>query len=276
MRARGRAIVPPDPEAATVEILLTASLLALAVVTVLFLAYRRRLHLLLGRDVGDPIPTVRLEELDPAFVPDDLGPTLAAEVRFIGGGGMVPGGTSDLEAWVLATLAKGARTMFEFGTATGKTAYLLAVNSPDHARVHTLTLAPEARSDYSARRGDSRRAASRALNESAFTRFRYTGTPAEAKIEQLFGDSKQLDHRPFAGRCDLVFVDGSHAYSYVESDSARALEMLAPGGIFLWHDYRGRRGATRDVYRYLNRLARELPLVKLRRTNMVAYRKPLD
>lgn len=258
------------------EIALAATLLALAVVSALFLSYRRRLHRLQGRDVGDPIPTVDLEVLDPAFAPDDLGPTLSAEVRFIGGGGRVPGGTSDLEAWVLATLARSSSTIFEFGTATGKTAYLLAVNSPDGARVHTLTLAPDSRSDYSAGRGDSRRAASRALDESAFTRFRYTGTPAEAKIEQLYGDSKQLVHAPFAGRCDLVFVDGSHAYSYVESDSARALEMLAPGGICLWHDYRGRHGATRDVYRYLNRLARDLPLVKLRGTSMVAYRKPLD
>lgn len=258
------------------EIALAAALLALAIVTGLFLSYRRRLHRLQGRDVGDPIPTVNPEALDPAFAHDDLGPTPAAEVRFIGGGGRVPGGTSDLEAWVLATLAKRSRTIFEFGTATGKTAYLMAVNSPEDARIHTLTLAPESRSEYSADPRDSRRAAVRALQESAFTRFRYTGTPAEAKIEQLYGDSKRFDHAPFAGRCDLIFVDGSHAYSYVESDSARALEMLAPGGICLWHDYRGRHGATRDVYRYLNRLARHLPLVRLRGTSLVAYRKPAD
>jgi predicted O-methyltransferase YrrM len=175
---------------------------------------------------------------------------------------------------VLATLSRGAHRMFEFGTATGRTAYLWAVNSPPDARVHTLTLPPEAAGDYAAARGDSRRAATRALGESAYSRFRYTGTPAEAKVDQLYGDSKAFDETPYVGRCDLVFVDGSHAYSYLESDSAKALRMLAPGGICLWHDYRGRYGATRDVYRYLNRLARTLPLVKLRGTSLVAYRHP--
>jgi hypothetical protein len=257
-----------------VEIALALALLALAVTTSLFLAYRRRLHRQLGRDVGDPIPTVELPEVDAAFQPDDLGPTLAAEVRFIGSSGRVPGGTSDVEAWVLATLARSAREMFEFGTATGRTTYLWAVNSPADAQVHTLTLPPDARTTYTGAAGDSRRAATRAVDESAYTRFRYTGTPAEAKIEQLYGDSKDFDPSPYEGRCDLVFVDGSHAYSYVESDSANALRMLAPGGICLWHDYRGRHGTTRDVYRFLNRLARSLPLVRLRGTSLVAYRKP--
>lgn len=256
------------------EIALVLAVLALAATTGLFVSYRRRLYRLQGRDVGDPIATVDLEELDPAFAPDELGPTLAAEARFIGGGGRVPGGTSDLEAWVLATLAKEAREMFEFGTATGKTAYLWAINSPPGARVHTLTLPPHAHPDYSAAPGDSRRAAARAIAESAFTRFRYTGTPAETKIEQLYGDSKELDETPYLGRCDLVFVDGSHAYSYLASDSAKALRMLAPGGVCIWHDYRGRQGATRDVYRYLNELSRSVPLMKLRGTTMVAYRKP--
>lgn len=251
------------------EILL---IVALAVATSFFLSYRRRLHRLQGRDTGDPIPTVPLEALDDAFAPDELGPTLSAEVRFIGGGGRVPGGTTDFEAWILATLAKRARVMFEFGTATGRTAYLWAANSPPDARVHTLTLSPEAHDRYAPAAGDSRRAATRALDESAFTRFRYTGTPESAKIEQYFADSKALDESPFAGRCDLVFVDGSHAYSYVESDSRKALAMLAPGGICLWHDYRGRFGATADVYRFLNRLSATLPLVRIGGTSLVAYR----
>lgn len=252
-------------------LLLTA---ALAISAGLFLSYRRRLHRLQGRDVGDPIPTVDLRELDEAFAPDELGPTRRAEVHFIGGAGLVPGGTSELEAWILAVLAKEARVMFEFGTATGRTAYLWARNSPPDARIYTLTLGPDEHAAYSRDRRDSRRATERAIDESAFSRFRYSGTEAGEKVTQLFGDSKQLDEDPYVGRCDLVFVDGSHAYSYVESDSRKALRMLAPGGIVLWHDYRGRFGSMRDVYRYLNRLARTLPLVRLRGTSLVAYRAP--
>ena len=44
------------------------------------------------------------------------------------------------------------------------------------------------------------------------------------KVEQLFADSKTLDVSPWAGQCDLVFVDGSHAYSYVVSDSEKVLD----------------------------------------------------
>lgn len=36
---------------------------------------------------------------------------------------MVPGGTSDTEAAILAVMATDAMRMFEFGTCTGKTTY---------------------------------------------------------------------------------------------------------------------------------------------------------
>ena len=87
------------------------------------------------------------------------------------------------------------------------------------------------------------------------------------------GDSKALDVSPWAGRCDLVFVDGSHAQSYVVSDSRKALELVRPGGLVLWHDYLGPRHSP-GVYRALNDLARELPLLHVAGTSFVAYRKP--
>ena len=74
-----------------------------------------------------PIPKVPVERLGPRFQPDALGATLAAEVSYVWRGSIeVPGGTSDTEAWILAVVARDARTMFEFGTCTGKTAYLWA------------------------------------------------------------------------------------------------------------------------------------------------------
>src|SRR5204863_237070 len=82
----------------------------------------------------------------------------------------------------------------------------------------------------------------------------YTGTEVEHKVEQLFGDSKTLDITPWAGTCDLVFVDGSHAYSYVVSDSEKALQLVRPGGLVLWHDYAGPRHSA-GVYRGLKALA---------------------
>jgi predicted O-methyltransferase YrrM len=221
-----------------------------------------------------PIRRVPPESVDPILRPGPFGPTRETEVAFIGRGPyVVDGGTSDAEAWILAVLAKRARTMFEFGTCTGKTAYLWARNSPDDARVITVTLAPDHLSDYREEAADDPLDVQFALKESSHTEFLYSASPVATKVEQLFADSKALDVSPWAGRCDLVFVDGSHAYSYVVSDSAKALELVAPGGLVLWHDYAGPRHAA-GVYRALNELAQRLPLVRLEGTTLVAYRRP--
>ncbi|HEY9518454.1 MAG TPA: class I SAM-dependent methyltransferase [Gemmatimonadales bacterium] len=219
-----------------------------------------------------PIPRITLDQLDSRFRPDTLGPTLGTEVSFVGRGTLrVPGGTSDAEAWILAVVAKDARVMFEFGTCTGKTAYLWARNQPAGGTVTTLTLPPEQADQVEGvAAGDDPVAVAYAREESRFSRFLYSGTAAEARIVQLLGDSKQFDERPFAGRCDVVFVDGSHAYSYVVSDSAKALTMVRPGGLVLWHDYSPE---CPGVFRALNELVQRLPLVHVEGTTLVAHRR---
>jgi predicted O-methyltransferase YrrM len=221
-----------------------------------------------------PIATVPLADLDPVFRTNELGPTLDTEVSFVGRGPLVvPGGTSDAEAWVLATLAKRSRHIFEFGTCTGKTTYLVARNSPPDASITTITLAPDQTGDYVREEGDNRRNIKAALRESKLTRFLYNGTAVEPKVHQLFGDSKAFDETPFLNSCDLIFVDGSHAYSYVLSDSRKALRMVKPGGVILWHDYVG--PEEEGVFRGMNELAKDLPLVHVDGTTFIAYRKPL-
>ena len=220
-----------------------------------------------------PIPTQALTALDPVFQVNELGPTRDSEVTFLGRGSLsVPGGTTDTEAWVLAALSRRAHLLFEFGTCTGKTAYLWARNSPPDARVVTVTLHPDERDRYQRTGQDGSHDTNAALAESAFSHFVYSGTDVEGKVEQLYGDSKALDLTPWAGQCDLVFVDGSHAYSYVVSDSRKAVALLRPGGLALWHDYGGPRHSP-GIYRGLNELARELPLVHIAGTHFVAYRR---
>ncbi len=218
-----------------------------------------------------PIRKVALDAFDEAFRRGPFGPGLETEVRFVGGA--VTGGVSDVESWILAVFAKRARRLFEFGTCTGKTTYLWAANAPADAVVTTLTLAPDQLSEYTAAAGDNPDDTRAAAAESAFDRFLYTGTPEAAKIEQLYGDSKAFDETPYLGRCDLVFVDGSHAFSYVKSDTEKALRMVRPGGLVLWHDYRGPRREP-GVWRTLNELNRTRDLVHLAGTALVAYRKP--
>ena len=219
-----------------------------------------------------PIPEIRLHDFDTRFKPCALGPARSTEVAFVADY-QVPVGTSDFETWILANFAKTAKTIFEFGTATGKTAYLLARNAPDDAKVVTLTLGPNQLDSYREASGDSSEALKLAIQESKYDAFYYGGTGEESKIKQLFGDSKVFDEQPYAEQCDLIFIDGSHAYSYVKSDTDKALRMIKPGGVILWHDYRGPRH-TRDVFRALNELNQRLRLRRIKGTSLVAYRHP--
>lgn len=219
-----------------------------------------------------PIPKVPVERLGPRFEPDALGATLAAEVSYVGRGSIVvPGGTSDTEAWILAVVARDARTMFEFGTCTGKTAYLWAKNQPAGGRVTTLTLPLDQIDQYRAEAGDDPGAIDDARQTGVVARFLYTGTEAGGRIEQLYGDSKAFDDAPYRESCDVIFVDGSHARSYVASDTEKALRMIKPGGLILWHDYNP---DCAGVFKVLNELARRLPLMHVAGTALVAYRRP--
>lgn len=236
----------------------------------------RRLRREEGRGKPWLLRRVPVEELDPVFraPTPELGHTVATEVAFISIGLMpMPGATSDYESWILAVLARHAGKMFEFGTCTGRTAYLWARNSPPDAQVFTLTLDPGHAEAYRAETGDNPRDQADALRETVFKNFVYTGTAVEHKVVQLYGDSKAFDETPHEASCDLIFVDGSHARSYVASDSAKALSMVKPGGLILWHDYRGPRRSG-GVYRALNILSKRYPLVQIEGTSLVAYRKP--
>jgi len=217
-----------------------------------------------------PVRQVDIDDFDARFRATEFGPPVQTEIRFVAGF-RVDGGISDFETWILCTLAKSASRVFEFGTCTGKTTYLLAANAPEDARITTLTLAPDQRDSYRLDAADDRQATEAALAESAYTSFYYSDRPEAARIDQLFGDSKMFDATPFTGLCDLIFIDGSHARSYVESDTAKALGMVKPGGIVMWHDYHGPRRA-RGVFDALNGLSKRLPLVHIKGTSLVAYR----
>jgi predicted O-methyltransferase YrrM len=222
-----------------------------------------------------PMPSVLPRDFDPRFRETEIGPTLDAEVTLVGCGSGSFASTSDTEAWVLGVLARGCQQVFEFGTATGRTTYVLARNTGPQGKISTLTLASDQVERYQQEGVDSGKATFSALRESRYQQFLYAGTDVEHRVQQLYGDSKQFDETPFAGRCDLIFIDGSHAYSYIKSDSEKALRMLKPGGAVLWHDYRGPHvRPARDVFRYLNELSRSVPLKHLRGTSLVAYRSP--
>lgn len=226
-----------------------------------------------GKPYGSRIPTVPIWELDPLFAVTDAGPSRQTEVAHIAAV-RVLGGVSDLESWILCALARHSRNVFEFGTATGKTTYLMARSSPK-ARIVTLTLAPDQTGHASHDKSDDATAIAAARSESSFDTFVYSGTDVEARIEQHFGDSKTFDEAPYAGTMDLIFVDGDHTESYIRSDTQKAMRMLAPGGWLLWHDFRGR-DEVPGVWRFLHELLGTQPLVHIQDTALVAYRKPVE
>jgi len=247
-----------------------ALLALLALVVITLDRYSRRFRSRGLVHAKPPIRRASLAEVDPVFSRARM---RDREVLVVGGAMFA--GTDTEEAWILAALAKQARALFEFGTASGRTTYLWARNSPADARVITITLGPDQLARYQMADADSDQDTAIAIDESVFETFLYSGTDVEYKVEQLLGDSKYFDDAPYREQMDVIFIDGSHAYSYVQSDTAKALRMLRPGGLVLWHDYRGPCHVA-GVYRFLNELSRKLPLRWIAGTSLVCYRKPAE
>jgi hypothetical protein len=156
------------------------------------------------------------------------------------------------------------RNIFEFGTYRGDTAWLLAHNLP-RARVHTLDLSgPEAVHGAELELTDADEYF-RGWDRGA----RFRGTPEANRITQLFGDSATFDFSPYAGAMDLVYVDASHSYSYVRSDTEAAFTMLSASGAIVWDDYTHYPG----IYTYLNELAPVLdrPIFHIVDTRLALY-----
>lgn len=161
---------------------------------------------------------------------------------------IVSGYVDDPNRGVLAALCATleARAFFEIGTNRGRTALTVARSNPAMT-VYTLDL-PSPDASIALDINDSDRDF---LGDEWASGEAFQATPEAARIQVLHGDSATFDYTPYAGRMDVVFIDGAHSYSYVRNDTEAALRMLAPRGAIVWDDYPGIPG----VYRYLNELA---------------------
>jgi len=176
-----------------------------------------------------------------------------------------PGDGSELpepeqHALVRIVKAYAPATIFEIGTYRGRTTKLLAACSPLSV-VHTLDLSPSDMLD-----GGCFPRRDAALIGAQFS----TDEHMRSRITQHFGDSRQFDFGPFYRKVDLVFVDASHAYEAVVSDSRQAFQMVRRGGIIVWDDYHPLHGP--GVMRALAEVAKELtPLVWLKGTRLAVH-----
>ena len=123
------------------------------------------------------------------------------------------------------------KNVFEFGTFTGASTLAIAANTPEQTQIHTLDIPPEDRRTHITGVG-SDIPFDYVIGES------FIGTRWESKIQMHHQDARQFDTRPLHKKMDMIFVDSDHTYDFVKNDTTKATEMLAPGGVILWHDYR--------------------------------------
>jgi predicted O-methyltransferase YrrM len=166
----------------------------------------------------------------------------------------VAGNISFEELFILVQLLQTFQpiTCFEIGTFDGRTTLNMAANTSNEAVIYTLDL-PREQMDNTV---FPLNPADLGVVEKEISGARFRGTVWEHKIQQLYGDSAAFDYTPYQGNIDFVFVDGSHTYDYVLSDSRNAITLLRDGkGIILWHDY----PTTPSVLKAINYLRRADP-----------------
>jgi len=140
--------------------------------------------------------------------------------------------------------------IFEIGTFDGRTTINMARNA-EHAEIFTLDLPKEDVSNTRLRikKGDI------TFIDKDVSGARFIGTKYEKRIKQIYADSAACDYTPLENSIDLVFVDGSHTYDYVVSDTHNALRLLRKqGGVIIWHDY-----GWSEVIKALNEFYRRDP-----------------
>lgn len=160
---------------------------------------------------------------------------------------------------VVALIAKAmdAKQVFEFGTYLGETTMEIATNCPS-CEIVTLDLCETLANSYEKAKSSSN---IEITDEYLFIAKRGSvieGEPAK-RIHQIRQDSAEFDPTSFVNRFDLIYIDASHSYSAVRSDTEKAFVMLRPGGAIIWDDY-----MYSGIWAYLNELAEERPDIKLR------------
>lgn len=156
--------------------------------------------------------------------------------------------------------------VFEFGTYTGASTLVMAMNAPDESRIDTLDLDPAELETHE-----------HGLGVGGIAPFEVGGAfrshPAGQRIRQLFGNSLTFDFTPFTGGVDLVLVDADHSYRFVSADSEHAFRMLAPGGVIVWDDYAWDPQFPEcvGVTRYLNELMESRPCFRIEGTRLAIH-----
>lgn len=163
--------------------------------------------------------------------------------------------------------------IFEIGTFDGRTSLNMIANAPEDAHLWTLDLPPQNVESTAYRLDEGEKAFVRKTESGA----RFRSSSYRDRITQIYADSGRYDPQELTGVLDLVFVDGSHSFDYVLSDTRLALRLLRSGGVIIWHDYDG---VWPDVTHALNQIYSENTRLRsmhsLKGTTLVVARVDAD
>lgn len=137
---------------------------------------------------------------------------------------------------LLAADCEPGDTIFEIGTFDGRTTLNLALSSHASIPVHSLDLLPDTDTVHGLDPGE-RHMVDSPQSGRRLKQVMQQVPALASRITQLYGDSALFDFSPYRQRCGMVFIDASHTYEYVLSDTRAALAMIRPGGVIVWHDY---------------------------------------
>jgi len=184
----------------------------------------------------------------------------------------IVGMTSDYEAWIIASLSKISKNIFEFGTCSGKTTYLMALNSHENTKINSITLDPDEVRSFSKKDKDNEVSFRNIKNESIYNEFLFSNSVVEKKINIIFQNSLEFDEQKFEKKMDLIFIDGGHTYSVVKNDTEKAFKMLNTEGIILWHDYVPGKRSSKDVVKYIDEISKDLKIQNIKNTSICIYK----
>lgn len=180
------------------------------------------------------------------------------------------GNLTPYELMAVASLVAATKPerLLEIGTFDGNTTLQMALNASEEAIVHTIDL-PEGEMFTHQPILDSD--LQYAL-DSTRKQYKFLGSEVARKIVHHEGDSTNFDWSVFAedGLLQFIFIDGGHTYECFNSDTEKALNLLAPGGTILWHGFTP---YYAGVYQFINELGKELPLIHISETNLILYQK---
>ncbi len=161
------------------------------------------------------------------------------------------------------------KSVLEIGTYNGMTTLQMALNAPSDATVYTLDLPDEIQSELQLSLIDEY-VAKVFRGRYGTSRGSYFQDRTDLNIVQLLGNSATFDYRSaITGKLDLIFIDAAHDFRNKQIDSENALQMLAEGGVILWHNYAD--VVCPEVTKYLSDLSRRIPIHHLRGTSLAVH-----